>query len=63
MSLRPFLSLPKYGLVLSWVSTQTPSSYSRASIGEASIKEGDEEASWGKFTEYDGEVIPDKKGV
>lgn len=43
--------------------TQTPSSYSRASAGEASIKEGDEEAFWGKSTEYDGEVILDKKGV
>lgn len=32
-------------------------------LGEVSIKEGSEEASWGKFTEYDGEVILDKKGV
>lgn len=43
--------------------TQTPSSYSRASIGEASIKEEGKEPSWGKFTEYNGEVILDKKGV
>lgn len=32
-------------------------------LGEASIKEESEEASWGKFTECDGEVILDKKGV
>lgn len=43
--------------------TQTSSSYSRASTGEASIKEGGKEPSWGKFTEYNGEVILDKKGV
>ena len=39
------------------------SSYIRTSTGEASIKEECEEVSWGKFTEYDGEAILDKKGV
>lgn len=33
------------------------------SIGEVSIKKGSEKASCRKFTEYDGEVIHDKKGA
>lgn len=52
-------------LYFSWsrFQTQTPSSYSRPSTGEATIKEGGKEPSWGEFTEYSGELILDKKRV